>query len=93
MQRTDGELIREEFQFAGDLLHHALKTGEARIHHQADDMRTLPESLRQELGNELKDLRQRHIDLWPQRTRPGGLDISVITHFDRLLTDYNTNTP
>ena len=69
MQRADGELIRQEFENAAQLLRHAARRAMLALENDA-----WPKS---ELVRDLDAILESYTRLWQARNRPGGFDDSI----------------
>lgn len=85
MKRADGPLIQDEFRWLGDMLRLSVKLGMARaeigLDHPVSD---IAPAHRHALAAEMEPLLERFVDLWLQRSRPGGLD-DALARFRRTL--------
>ena len=86
MERPDGDLINEEFQWVADALRLACHLGIARVRTGFDNpVSATPVQPRTRLANELRPLIERHREIWLGRNRTGGLDDSV-ARLERTLS-------
>jgi hypothetical protein len=85
MARADASLVRDEFQWLGDILRLSVKIGMARSQEGLDvPVTDLPEASRHALAEEMRPLLDRFKGLWLQRSRPGGLE-DGLARFQRTL--------
>jgi hexosaminidase len=86
MERPDAELITEEFQWVSDVLRLACHLGIARVQVGFEEpVSAIPVEVRTELANQLRQLIERHRQIWLRRNRPGGLDDST-ARLERVLS-------
>jgi hypothetical protein len=85
MQRADANLIRDEYQWLGDILRLSVKIGMARAQSGLDvPLSELSPASRRALAEEMRPLLDRFSKLWLQRSRPGGLQ-DGLARFKRTL--------
>ena len=85
MRCADAELVQRELEWVIDVLAWAGRLGLARLAAgPGSSMAELPGAIRERLAGGLRPLIERHRELWPARSRPGGLDASA-ARFTRLL--------
>jgi hexosaminidase len=89
MERSDADLIVEEFAWVADMLRLACSLGIARLQAGPDaPLDAVPAKTRASLADQLRLLIQHHRQLWLRRNRPGGLDDSA-ARLERILTLLN----
>lgn len=76
MDRSDAQLILDEFALNVDMALFALQLGEERLK-AGTGTAALPESVRRSLVEDLNQIIERFQSLWLARNRPGGLSDSV----------------
>lgn len=75
MSRSDATLIRDEYQWLGDILRFSVKLGLARAESGlGQPASAIAPASRRALAEEMRPLLDRMADLWVQRSRPGGLE-------------------
>ena len=85
MVREDAELVKQEFQWAANVLNFACNLGMARFRlGTIEPLSEIPEERRNELKKTLQNLIEQHRMIWLNRNRPGGLSDSV-NRLTRLL--------
>ena len=80
INRADATVIRDEFEFAAELLRHACRRGQFLLDSASQD--------RAELRADLSRLRERHEQIWRARNREGGLADSA-TRLDQAARAYD----
>ncbi|MFX1282977.1 MAG: glycoside hydrolase family 20 zincin-like fold domain-containing protein [Promethearchaeota archaeon] len=81
MEREDAELVKQEFQWAADILKFSCDLGIARLEIGIKEpLRKIPEEKRNKLHKKLHQLIMQHKKIWLSRNRSGGLSDSI----DRL---------
>jgi hypothetical protein len=85
MDRPDASLIRDEYEWLGDVMRLAVKIGMARSQTGLDvPVSEVPAASRHALAEEMRPLLDRFEQLWLQRSRPGGLQ-DGLARFKRTL--------
>jgi hypothetical protein len=77
MPGAEGALVARELAFAADLTRAGCRLGLLRLASDGALPGDLPKSDREPLAADLRELAERHRDIWLERNRPGGLDASV----------------
>ena len=78
LRRSDGELIRSEFEWVADMLSWACRLGIARLSVGLDrSVEEIGTATRAMLAEDLSRLIERYRVLWLRRSRPGGLEDSA----------------
>jgi len=86
MARPDAATIREEFRWVADMLRLACRLGIARLRAGPDaPLAALASRARSGFREELRELIDRHRQLWLGRNRPGGLRDSA-ARLERIVT-------
>ncbi|UCF99683.1 MAG: family 20 glycosylhydrolase [Spirochaetaceae bacterium] len=77
IRSDDADLLYQELRFTADLMAHAARLGKQRFATSGLTTQEIPVSARRDLAEELESLVERYKQLWPKRSRPGGLADSV----------------
>ncbi|MCB1053959.1 MAG: family 20 glycosylhydrolase [Acidobacteria bacterium] len=79
LDRPDAELVVAELRWSAAMLDFAARLGKARLEAGAErPLAELPRAVRRRLATRLAPLVTEYRRLWPARSRPGGLEDSVV---------------
>jgi hexosaminidase len=89
-QRSDGNLVLDEFRWATQMTMHACRMAMVRLQTKTQVIPELPEDIRKSLAEDWRGLMRDHQRLWLARNRQGGLSDSL-ARMQKLLNLYETS--